>query len=586
MGTKMNINCWYPIASSTDIGFRHVFHTELFGQEIAVWRDDNGLLNAWENQCPHRGLRLTLGVNLGDSLRCQYHGWTYQSATGFCASVPAQRSSPPPAAARVDSFVARESQGLVWLTLGEPVNDPPCYDEGNERQACVGLRPTLFQSDVVTVARFFQCMGGRFAELFGTTPEELEVRRVNDITLEVRPAESNEFVRWVMQPKSAERTTVHARWVGQTSVSMQVHRNFTALMNELGRSLVHSMKALPGKHTTASRVCSEAFELGADVRSLPAMLRYDCEVVARNQETSEIVSFHLKPINRVMPPLAPGMHANVTTPAGVVRQYSIVNAPNEEDVFVIGVKREPASRGGSESMHEKAFEGTRLKVQVPRNGFPLIHTQRKPILIAGGIGITPLLSMAQTLIANNRNFELHYFVRSAEHAPFRQRLKGLGRLVCMYESFGIEAVRQTIQRIIESHPLEGIDLYVCGPGPMIEEVREIARRNNVDEQAVHYEYFKNDLQVHEGQAFEVYLERTGKRFNVPSGKTLLEACLDEGVRIESSCQQGVCGTCLTKVISGELEHRDLYLSPQEKAAGQWLMPCVSRAKTGVLVLDL
>src|SRR5690606_22185254 len=157
------------------------------------------------------------------------------------------------------------------------------------------------------------------------------------------------------------------------------------------------------------------------------------------------------------------------------------------------VKREADSRGGSQSMHEQVAEGSELHITVPRNGFPLKRTGRKPVLIAGGIGITPILSMAQALRSSDAAFELHYFVRGDDHIPFKDRFKALESATQLHKGLDADATKAAIKNLLAKHGAADIDAYVCGPGPMIEAVKELAQQHGLSEDAIRFEYFENAM---------------------------------------------------------------------------------------------
>lgn len=582
---SFDTNRWYPVASASDLPSRHVFQTSLAGQELAIWRDDNGIVNAWENRCPHRGLRLTLGVNLGHELRCQYHGWTYESGSGGCTFVPAHREATEPSSACVATFAVREKDGLVWASLGTPVVEPESLQLGSGTEVRTLLRSLPFnvsQEDIrdallSQVRRFSECVAGG----------ELQAEVVADGVIKMHGGQHQKVILFFLQPQSSQKVVVHTMVFGTGTASLAFKTQFSQVFTEFRRSTEASYVSAP-KIEQIPTVSTPATEVPIAVVPLPrpATTEFKCVVTTRLQETEDIISLWLKPVGRTLPQLSPGMHINVTTPAGCVRQYSVVNSPEERDAFIIGVKREPESRGGSQSMHEQVAEGTKLAITVPRNAFPLRRNGKRPVLIAGGIGITPILAMAQALQANGDAFEMHYFVRGAEHLPFGDRLRALGANLHVYAGLDGQGTRAKIESALAAAPSSQTEVYTCGPGVMIDCVRDVAVASGIAEESIRFELFKNDDVPTGGAAFEVELAKSGKSFTVSSDQSLLKACLENGVNIEASCEQGVCGTCMTGVLSGDLEHHDTYLSKQERESGKWIMPCVSRCKNGKVVLDL
>ncbi len=585
---SFNSNRWYPIASTDVLSERHVYQTSLAGQEMAVWRDDNGIVNAWENRCPHRGLRLSLGVNLGHELRCQYHGWKYESGSGGCTFVPAHRDASEPSKACVTTFSACELGGLVWASLGNPADDPALIKTQPNGSLQTFLRSFPFNLGATEVAQGLLEDGVCFAECFEADPRDVALRRFGDDCVEFKIGNDNgSGLHFYVQPHSDEKSIVHINGLFSGKVLPAFLVRFSHVLGEFRRALERARVQAPLMQVIVARKSTQT-PVRVPVVAAPqaSSAEYRCKVTSRVQETADIVSFGLTPIGRSLPQLTPGMHVSITTPSGVVRQYSIVNAPHEREAFLIGVKREAESRGGSKSMHDDVQEGTELKLTVPRNGFPLRHNGRQPVLIAGGIGITPILAMAQALNASGDKYAMHFFVRDREHTPFEARLRALGCNIYIHTGLDVEGTRRRLEEIVEKLNPEQTEVYTCGPGPMIDTVKDVACKRGIPEEAVRFEYFKNaDIPIG-GEAFEVTLAKSGKTFVVPSDKSLLKACWDEGVPIEASCEQGVCGTCMTAVLSGDPEHHDSYLSKRERESGEWIMPCVSRCKGQKLVLDV
>lgn len=308
--------------------------------------------------------------------------------------------------------------------------------------------------------------------------------------------------------------------------------------------------------------------------------------VLRKWATAEgVVGLELESIGEPLPTHQPGAHIDVHLPNGLVRQYSLTNAPGEGSLYRLGVKLEPDSRGGSACLHETVKEGDVLAISEPRNNFPLRRDAVKTILIAGGIGVTPLLSMAQTLRNNKLNYELHYFAQTEGHLAFPEVLHELGEAVVLHLGLSPDETSQALTALLAGHQ-PAMHIYVCGPGPMLEATRRIASEADWPDEAVHFEYFKNTIEVDSSSSFEVSLARSALTLEVPSGKTILEVLRDNGIALMSSCEQGACGTCEVAVIEGEPEHQDVYLNDSEKLAGQRIMTCVSRAKSPRLVLDI
>jgi phthalate 4,5-dioxygenase reductase subunit len=282
-----------------------------------------------------------------------------------------------------------------------------------------------------------------------------------------------------------------------------------------------------------------------------------------------------------LPPVAPGDHVTVQTPSGAMRRYSLVHPSGAPETYVIAIKREPASRGGSASMHDGAGVGTVLTIEAPENAFHL-GEGHSALLIAGGIGITPIYAMAQSLAAQGRAFRMIYCTRDAANTAYAEELRVLcGDRLTLHHDDGDPA------RLFEFWDVLGEptdeQVYCCGPAPLMEEVRGMT--GHWPEGRVHFEDFKPVEVVRaDDHAFTVELGRSGGSVTVPADRTILEALRDAGHKTVSSCESGTCGTCKCGVLGGEVEHRDMVLMDDEKS--DKIMICVSRAKGDRLVLDL
>ncbi len=295
-----------------------------------------------------------------------------------------------------------------------------------------------------------------------------------------------------------------------------------------------------------------------------------------------------------LPAFAAGAHIDVHVPARgggkpVVRQYSLCNGPGEAACYLLGIKREPRSRGGSLAVHEDLREGDVLTIGAPRNHFALV--ERGPSLLLGaGIGITPLLAMMQQLQAAGRPFTLHYFARSPGHVAFSDRLAHAAQAGQVQYHFGL-GPDQTLEalRAAMTDAMPETHVYSCGPSAFMDWVLQLARHVLPDVQ-IHYEYFQGAANAtnagHADEPFEVVAARKGVRCVVPPGTSIVQALYAQGVEIDVSCEQGVCGTCMARVLEGTPDHRDVYLTDAEKATGNVMMPCCSRARTARIVLDI
>jgi vanillate O-demethylase ferredoxin subunit len=311
-------------------------------------------------------------------------------------------------------------------------------------------------------------------------------------------------------------------------------------------------------------------------------------IVRKTVEAQDICSFELvDPDGRPLPRFTAGAHVDVHLPDGLVRQYSLCNNPAETHRYLIAVLRESNSRGGSAGMHALA-EGALLTISEPRNHFPLADAATHHLLLAGGIGVTPILSMAEQLVRSDVSFDLHYCTRSRSRAAFVDRIEGsaFASLAALHFDDG-----EASQKLNLATPLQqsapGTHLYVCGPSGFMDWVLATARAAGWADERLHREYFNAaPVDASADRAFEVRIASTGQVIAVAADQSVVEALADHGIEIPVSCEQGVCGTCLTRIREGTPLHRDMFLTPAEQARGDQFTPCCSRATSARLVLDL
>lgn len=295
----------------------------------------------------------------------------------------------------------------------------------------------------------------------------------------------------------------------------------------------------------------------------------------------EILSYELQPPpGQQLPAFTAGAHVDLTLDNGLVRSYSLVNAPSERHRYTIAVQKDRASRGGSRWIHDNLRPGGVVTVSAPRNNFPLNEAAEKSVFIAGGIGITPILSMTQRLSAIGRDWELYYCARTRAAAAFLDVLGGNARLNFDQEPGGRML---DIAALVRSLPAEA-HVYCCGPLPMLASFEEATADR--PRERVHLEYFQAKEAPAVAGGFTVVLAKSAREVMVPEGKTILDALLDAGMDLPYSCTEGVCGTCETKVLEGIPDHRDLILTREEQAANRSMMICCSGSLSQRLVLDL
>ena len=307
------------------------------------------------------------------------------------------------------------------------------------------------------------------------------------------------------------------------------------------------------------------------------------------QETEGICSLDLEAADgQPLPEFRAGAHIDVHLPGGFVRQYSLWGSSADRMRYRIAVLLEPQSRGGSRAVHVSVHENDVLTISPPRNHFPL-HPAGESILIGGGIGITPLLCMAEELATDSRPYELHYCVRSAARAAFRERLvtPPLAANVSVHfdDASGIEGPMNLASL---RQPSAEARLYVCGPAGFIDAVTQAAQRNGWPKDQIHVEHFGTDSTVFPAHdlPFEIQVASTGQTFDVRPNETVAQVLMRNGFDLPVSCEQGVCGSCLTGVLEGDPDHRDVFLTPEQQACNDNFMPCCSRSIGPRLVLDL
>ncbi len=308
----------------------------------------------------------------------------------------------------------------------------------------------------------------------------------------------------------------------------------------------------------------------------------EVEITARAQEADGIVSLELRATNGApLPRFEAGAHIDVHVAPGCVRQYSLCNDPAESDRYRLGVLLEANSRGGSSAIHAGFPVGQKLLISAPRNKFGLVESAERSVLLAGGIGVTPLVAMAHRLQALGAPFAFHYCARTAGRTAFLQELRTAsfaGKVSIHIDdegpAFDIDAALAGVS--------PGAHLYLCGPAGFIAFVQAAAERLGWPAAQVHLEHFAAEIDA-TGAAFEVEARLSGVTVTVPGDKSIAQVLLERGIDVPLSCEQGVCGTCVTEVIEGEPDHRDLFLSDDEHNANTEMAICCSRARSVRLV---
>lgn len=306
-------------------------------------------------------------------------------------------------------------------------------------------------------------------------------------------------------------------------------------------------------------------------------------------EAEGIRSFELvDPNGNDLPEFSAGAHLDVQTPGGLSRRYSLCNPPWERDRYVIAVLDVPNSRGGSRAMHRNLRAGDFLTISGPHNFFPLAEFAEQSLLLAGGIGVTPIIAMYEQLRREGSSVRMHYCTRSPDHTAFRMRLNAAVDAgdVSFHHDDGDPAKGLDIKAIL-SEPGKDTHLYYCGPPGFMAAVRDASA--HWPQEQVHFEYFGLEPVTAEkpeggGTESTILLDRQDRTISIDGSQTILEALRASDVACESSCEAGMCGTCKVRYLDGSPEHNDLILSEEERE--EFVLVCCAKIGAGPLVLDL
>ena len=303
-------------------------------------------------------------------------------------------------------------------------------------------------------------------------------------------------------------------------------------------------------------------------------------------EAEGIMSVELRPWGDTrFPPFEAGSHIDLHLPNGLVRSYSLLNSPSDQGRYVVGILRDRNSRGGSRWIHDNLRVGTQLQISAPRNNFALDASASHSVLVAGGIGITPIYCMFRQLLALGRSAELIYCARSRREAALLEELRSLDARVQLH--FNDEkGVPPDLAVYLAGRPADA-HFYCCGPTPMLDAFEQTCA--SLGYPHAHIERFVAVEQAAAADALESYeveLRKSGKQLRMEAGMVLLDVLLEQGCDLDYSCREGVCGSCEVKVLEGEVDHRDSVLTKSERAANKSMMACVSGCRSRRLVLDL
>ena len=303
-------------------------------------------------------------------------------------------------------------------------------------------------------------------------------------------------------------------------------------------------------------------------------------------EAERVLSVELVPVDGAgFPRFAPGAHIDLHLPNGITRSYSLVNSPDDVDRYVVAILADANSRGGSRYVHEQLRCGAILPIGAPRNNFALDEEAASTVLVAGGIGITPMLCMYRRLREKGRDVRLIYCARERSQAAFLDKLDTLDANVHLHFDAENQGRPFDLATLLAQQPA-GVHAYCCGPNAMLSAFESACAKAGIGN--VHIERFTASAPLADAQqsGYTVELAKSGRRLAVPAGAALLDVLLEAGVEVDYSCREGLCGACETRVLGGCPDHRDAVLTQSDRAANTVMMICVSGAKSATLVLDL
>jgi cytochrome P450/ferredoxin-NADP reductase len=343
---------------------------------------------------------------------------------------------------------------------------------------------------------------------------------------------------------------------------------------------IRAYTSMPVKVHLASEALEDSSDTAAD--ESPWL---DVTIARRETAATDIVSLELQSADgRDLPVYDAGAHVDVYVKSGLIRQYSLTGDPQDRSRYRLGILLDPESRGGSSAIHSQFRQGKTIRIGRPRNNFPIQDGVAHTILFAGGIGITPMLNMAYELEARDASWEMHYCGRTPDRLAFSEELARFGDKVQIHVDSGPKDQHLDIATVLAEVATDR-HLYVCGPNGFMDFVVKSSESQGWAKGNVHLERFGAEVNT-DGAPFTVVAKASGKSFEVQPGETISQKLAEHGIDVQVSCQSGVCGTCLTRVLEGMPDHRDLVQTDLEKASNAQITVCCSRSKTKTLVLDV
>jgi phenylpropionate dioxygenase-like ring-hydroxylating dioxygenase large terminal subunit/ferredoxin-NADP reductase len=675
-------NAWYVAAWDTEVKPEVLFSRKILGDQVLLYRGEDGKAVALEDRCCHRLAPLSHGQREGNCVRCMYHGLVFDPS-GRCVEVPGQDRINDKL--RVRSFPVVERDHLVWIWMGDAdkadpaqIHDAHWHNEESEWKAGRGGY-IHYQSASQLIADNlldFSHLAFVHQNSIGTR-KQAEVKpkierldngvRITYITLETPIApfaralstlpdvtDRYQVYSWhikgnyfaqdsvIAPPGEGQDTTnpralrLHAMIALTPETESTCHYFWSSAHNDFNSELPDITEKLVA-HTGAAfqedRDIIEAQQRvmndspGVAMVSIPAdaallQVRWMLDKLLADEATTsglraprlsdivteaktpagliavrvdnlrlaarDVMAVRLSPLGaEVLPSFAPGAHVDLHLPNGLVRQYSLLDDGPVDGRYRLGIGLARDSRGGSAFVHRDLREGDIVHVSAPRNLFALHPAAPHVLLVAGGIGITPILSMAKRCAAERKPWRLLYCVASRERAAFLQELAELtGGEVRLHvdDEAGAPADLAAWVRGLghEEH------LYCCGPGAMMTRVRDSADAAALAR--LHFEWFApppdDRASRTEDRSFDVVLRSSGRTVHVPVGRSVLEALEEAGETVPFGCREGMCGSCVVGVHAGDIDHRDMVLSAADQAEGRQMAICVSRARSAMVELDI
>ena len=570
---SLPISKWFPVANTSDLPYRHIFQGQLLGREYAIWRADDGNINIWENRCLHRGVRLSIGTNEGSELKCQYHGWRYANRTAGCTYIPAHPADAPAITICNNSYACQEKYGMLW-TSENPIGKVP---EIHGFNSFTVLRPIPINTACKNIENFLKNEGIPDHNLLSYEKNGMWLFKKN----------SDILVNLIIQPQNNNNSVIRGIYNKKTSgdKKFKVLRYYNSLITRIREEI--EQKQIPKIPEIEPKIIKVDSKLAIFPDQLHSNQNCNLRVVVNEKVrlSDNIIKLKLTSIKKQLPTFHAGAHIDVKLQNGLIRQYSLTNGPTETDHYSIAIKIEKNGEGGSQIISKSVSVGDVIAISSPHNNFPLLRNSTHTIFIAGGIGVTPLLSMAKVLQSMRLSYEFHYFTQSNNQFAFQKDFQNFNDFTTTYKDLTKDQTLSEIKSILNK-PRASNRIYVCGPGSMIQSTIEIGINLGWNEENIRYEYFKNDNKIDLSSTFKIELARSAISIEVPSGKSILEILRENGINLLSSCEQGACGTCKVKVLEGKINHQDVFLSSAEKARGDVMLTCVSRAKSKRLILDI